>query len=166
MKIEIELEGMSELLAAFKGVEAGMLDFRQLGAWDAVQSEFYKIEKEQFASEGSSGRSGKWKALSPKYAAIKQRKYGAMPILQATGKGYRSLTSADADGAVVVKEKQELVLGTSIPYMAYHQKGGGRLPKREPISMTDDHIKRLSAPVNAKLKQLIANAKLRELRGF
>lgn len=163
---DIEIEGMKELLATFKTIEESMIDFRQLGTWKAVGHEFRKIEKEQFASEGSAGRSGKWKSLSPKYAVRKQKKYGNMPILQATGKGYRSLTVEGAEGAVYEESAQELVIGSSIKYIAYHQRGSGRLPKREPVSFTEAQEKQLVKPVQDKLKQLIANARLRQLRGF
>jgi phage gpG-like protein len=162
---EIEIEGMADLLARFKGVEEGMLDFRQLGAWRAVASEFRKIEKEQFDSEGSKGESGKWKQLSPKYAIRKLAKWGDVPILQASGKLYRSLTQENAEGAVYEETAQELTLGTSIPYAAYHQRGG-RVPQREPISLTREQKDRLMQPVQDKLRQLIANAKLRDLQGF
>lgn len=163
---QIEVEGMKELLATFKTIEEGMLDFRQLGTWKAVAHEFRKIEKEQFSSEGSAGRSGKWKPLTAKYAERKQKKYGSMPILQATGKGYRSLTVEGAEGAVYNESAQELVIGSSIPYMAYHQRGSNRLPKREPVSFTEAQEQQLVKPVQDKLRQLIANAKLRQIRGF
>jgi hypothetical protein len=73
---EIEIVGMAELLSQFKRVEEGMLDFRQLGAWRGVASEFRKIEKEQFDSEGSKGESGKWKPLTAKYKVRKIAKWG------------------------------------------------------------------------------------------
>jgi phage gpG-like protein len=162
----IQIEGMSELLASFKTVEEGMLNFRQLGAWKGVQSEFYKIQKAQFGSEGSAGKSGKWQALSPGYAKAKQKRYGSRPILTASGTLYKSLTSANASGAVVEMTAQELTLGTSVKYVGYHQRGTKRMPRREPISFTNEQEKQLMKPIQDKLKQLIANAKLTQLRGF
>jgi len=165
MKLEIEIEGMADLLARFKGIEAGMVDFRQLGTWDAVVSEFRKIEIEQFDSEGSKGAGGKWKALSTKYAVRKQKKWGGVPILQASGRLYKSLTSQTGD-SVVEKTAQELTIGTSLKYAGYHQKGTRKMPQREPISFTEDQKRRLARPIQDKLRQLVANAKLRSLRGF
>lgn len=161
----VEVKGLNELVAGFKLVEKGLLDYRQLGAWKAVRSEFYKIMKDQFASEGSKGASGKWKALNPKYKAIKDRKYGVLPILQRTKRTYKSLTSQGSD-TVVDESAQEMTIGTKVPYAPYHQRGSGRLPRREIISLTVAQEKQLMKPIQTKLKQLVANAKLKELRGF
>ncbi len=166
MKLDIEIEGLDELLAAFKGVEAGMLDLRQLGTWKAVASEFRKIEKQAFNSEGGSGRSGKWKELSSPYKARKAKKWGNVGILTASGQLYRSLTQEGSTGAVYEESAQEMTIGTSIKYAGYHQKGTSRMPKREPISFTDAQEKQLMQPIQNKLKQLVANARLRNLRGF
>ena len=155
----IEVKGLNELVAGFKLVEKGVLDFRQLGAWKAVRTEFYKIMKEQFSSEGSAGRSGRWKSLSPKYKAIKDRKYGVLPILQRTKRTYQSLTRQGAD-TVVEEDAQAMSVGTKVPYAKYHQE------TRPIISLTDAQEKQLMKPIQTKLKQLVANARLKELRGF
>lgn len=165
MKFTIEVEGQRELLASFLMVQEGLVDLRQLGTWDRVQTEFYKVLKDQFGSEGAAGKAGKWKPLSPKYAKVKLRKYGALPILQATGKLYRAMTSQGGD-SFVEKKAQEMTIGTKLPYAAFHQRGGKRLPQREIISLTDEQEKQITAPIQEKLKQLVANAKLRERRGF
>src|SRR4051794_8019067 len=47
MRLEMTIEGTGELLSSFAQVERGLVDLRQLGTWDAVQAEFYKVEKEQ-----------------------------------------------------------------------------------------------------------------------
>ena len=159
-----EVEGMNELLAAFRDVERGMLDFRQLGTWKAVQSEFYKIQREIFDSEGSKSESGKWKSLSPNYAKVKQALYGSKPILQATGEMYRSFTS---DTGNVTQTAQEMTI-TFPPPAGYHMSKAPRkkMPYRSSLDLTTEQEERLTEPVRQKLKQLIANAKLRDLRGF
>lgn len=164
MKITVEAD-VSQVVEMFKGIEAGMLDLRQLGAWKAVASEFRKVEKEHFGVEGG-GRSGKWKPLTAKYAKAKQRRWGTQPILQASGKMYRSLTQAGAPGAVVEEGKQELAIGTSIKYAGYHQTGGKHLPARPPIDLTEEQERRILEPLKLKLIQLAGNAKLRTLRGL
>jgi phage gpG-like protein len=166
MKLTITVEGVDEQIKGLEYVERGLVDFRQLGAWKAVASEFRKIEKEQFDSQGSKGASGKWAPLKTGYAAIKSARYGQQPILQASKKLYRSLTSEGAEGAVYEESATELTLGTSIPYAGHHQKGTRKMPAREVISLTRDQQQRLVQPVHEKLKQLIANARLRDLRGF
>jgi phage gpG-like protein len=158
MQFQIEVDGVNETLAAFLKVQKGVADLRQLGTWDWVQSEFYKIEKAQFGGEGI-GKSGKWKALSPKYKVWKQKKYGNLPINQRTQDTYKSLTS-QAKGSVVEKQAQEMTIGTSIPYAGYIQKD------RPLIDLSPEQEKQLVKPIQEKLKQLIQNARLSDERGF
>lgn len=165
MKIHVEVDGVRETVRAFERVERGIVDLRQLGTWDWVQSEYYKVVKEVMDSEGSKGAGGKWKALSPAYAAVKQKKYGDMPILQATGQMYRSLTSSGGD-AVVDKQAQEMTLGSSNPKSGWHHRGTSRLPKRGIIDFTDEQKQRITEPIKKKFSQLVDNAKLRDIRGF
>lgn len=63
MRIHYEVEGTIQTIHAVEKVERGVVDFRQLGTWDAVQNVFYQIEKEQFES-GGSGQTGRWEPLS------------------------------------------------------------------------------------------------------
>lgn len=155
--ISFTVEGVADLIARLGYVQQGFVDLRQLGTWDAVQAEFYKIEKEQFASEGSAGATGKWKPLTTKYAAWKLKNYGALPILQRTGELYKEMTTA---AGIVEKKEQEMTLGSALKYAGYAD------AKRKVVSMTPEQEDRLQEPIRKKMKQLIANAKLRDLRGF
>lgn len=166
MQVEITIEGKEGLLAAFKTLESGISDLRQLGTWKAVASEFYKIEKEQFSTEGGAGASGKWAPLSTAYEVQKQKKYGSVSILQASGKMYRSLTSSGGPDSVYEESAQELVVGSSSPIPGYHQSGTRRMPQRKPVDVSDAQKQRLADVLTAKLKQLAANARLRDVRGF
>lgn len=165
MKISFEVDGVQQTIRAFQQVERGVVDLRELGTWDWVQSEYYKVVKEVMDSEGSSGQSGRWKALTPKYAEVKRAKYGDKPILQASGEMYTSLTTSGG-GAVVEKSAQEMTLGSRNPKAGWHNRGAGRLPKRQIIDFTDEQKKRIVAPIEKKMRQLVDNAKLRDIRGF
>ncbi len=162
VKFDIKIDGVDQTLAAFGKVERGVLDLRQLGTWDWVQSEFYKVVKSIFDNEG--GQSA-WKPLSSPYKERKAKQYGEMPILVATGYMRTSLTSAGS-GSVVDKQPLEMTLGSSDPKSRYHNRGGGRLPKREIFDFSPEQIKQITAPIQKKLEQLIDNAKLRDIRGF
>lgn len=163
-QISIEVDGVRESVAAFEKVERGVVDFRQLGVWNAVESEFYKIQKTIFDSEGAAGQGGKWKPLSTGYAKVKQRIYGNMPILQASGAMYREFTSKAGS---VDKQAQEMTLGFSSPAV-YHMGKGARskMPYRSSLDLTQAQQEQLLDPVKKKMKQLIDNAKLRDIRGF
>lgn len=164
MKISVEVDGVQDTIRAFEKVEKGIVDFRELGTWDWVQSEFYKIQKEIFASEGAAGKGGKWKALSSPYAAIKQAKYGDMPILQASGKMYKTFTS---DAGNVDKKADSMTFQFDAPAGYHMGKGGrGKMPYRSSLDLNPEQQKRLLEPVSKKLKQLIMNAKLRYYQGL
>lgn len=158
MEVSIKVEGVDQLDKAFKDLVLGCSDFRPY--WGDVQKEFFAIEKAQFDSEGAKGRSGKWKPLSTKYAAIKLAQYGNKPILQRETDLYNSLTRKTSD-TVFEPKKQELVLGTSDKKGMKHQKGGRRLPKREPISITTEQSKKLVEPIKKGLEKLAASLKLK-----
>lgn len=151
----VEIKGANELARKFDAVTDGIKDLNKLGVWDDVQTAFYEIERDQFASEGNAARA-KWKALSPAYAAQKLKRFGQKPILQATGKLYRSLTQANAEGSVVNKMPQELVIGSSIPHGIYHQTGTNKMPARPPIEIRMPSQKeKLLKPMREKLLDLI-----------
>ena len=162
MKIEVTLTGVKETTESMNYIDAGLSDFRKLGTWDAIATEFYKIEREQFKGEG--GPSGKWKSLSPKYAVIKAKKYGNVPILTASGQMMKSLTSRGAANSVLEQTATEMTIGTSDPKAGYHQRGNRRLPQRKVIDFDDARVERLNKVAESKIKQLIANAKLRSTR--
>lgn len=164
--LRILVEGKTELLSAFLKIHASLADLRELGTWDWVISRFYQVEKEQFESEGSAGKSGKWVPLTAKYEAIKARKYGSMPILQATQRMYKALTSANTPDSVVIKDRMELTIGTSLPYSGYHNTGTDKMQRRPPIDPTDEQKDKITEPIKLKLRQVIANARLRDKRGF
>ncbi len=165
MKISIDVDGAQTTIAAFEKVERGIIDLRQLGTWDWVQSEYYKCVKEIMSSEGSAGKSGKYAPLTTAYAVAKQKKYGNKPILQATGAMYASATTA-GNGAIVDKQAQEMTLGTSDRKAGFHQYGTSKMPARKILDFTPEHEKRILEPIGKKLRQLVDNAKLRDIRGF
>lgn len=159
MEISIKVEGIEKLDSALQKMVLGCHDFRPY--WKDVQKEFFEIEKRQFDSEGAKGRSGKWKPLSPKYAAIKQKQYGSKPILQRETDLYKSLTRNTGD-TIFNPKKESVELGTSTPYAMAHQKPKkkGRV-KREPISITDEQAKQLLMPIKKGLEKLAESLKLK-----
>lgn len=152
--IAIEVQGEEKLKVALTQMADAIEDLTPY--WGDVQQEFYKIEKEQFATEGKSGASGWWKQLSMPYADIKARNYGDLPILELTGALGASLTSETATGAITKKEKDSLTLGTSISYAHWHQTGTpkGQMPARPPISLTENQTAQLLRKLTKQLKEV------------
>lgn len=151
--ISIEVQGEKELTVGLTKMADDIADLTPY--WGDVQQEFYKIEKEQFATEGKSGASGWWKQLSMPYADIKARNYGDLPILELTGALKASLTSETATGAITKKEKDSLTLGSSISYAHWHQTGTpkGQMPARPPISLNENQHAQLLRKLTRQLKE-------------
>lgn len=150
--IAIEVQGEEKLKVALTKMADAIEDLTPY--WNDVQQEFYKIEKQAFASEGKTGASGHWKQLSMPYADIKARNYGDLPILELTGALKASLTSETATGAITKKEKDSLTLGSSISYAHWHQTGTpkGQMPARPPISLTENQHAQLLRKLTKQLK--------------
>jgi phage gpG-like protein len=167
LRFTARIDGVSQSLAAFLKLQKDLVDLRKLGAWDLVQAKFYRILKNQFETEGGAGKSGKWQALSSKYKPVKQKRWGDVGILQASGKLYKSLTSESSD-SIVEKRPQELIIGTSLPYARAQHAGYSprNLPARPIISLTEEQEKDITEPLTRKVKQLIQNVKLTQKRGF
>lgn len=163
MKIEFQVDGEIATIAAFAEVQGGIADLRKNATWLRVQQAYYKAVKEVFASEG--GKSGKWAGLSSPYKAIKAKKYGNVPILQRTKRLYRSMTQMGGE-AIVNKQATEMTLGSNVPYGGYHQRGTSKMPARKVIDFSDEQQTAILKPIGDSLKQLVANARLRDLRGF
>lgn len=152
MRFTFEVEGKAQFDRAFNRVGAHIDDLREV--WDEVQPAFYKIESEQFKSEGSRGGGGRWKALSPAYKKRKAILYPGKPILQASGRMYEALTSETGD-SVTVKTKTEFGVGTTLPYARYHQKGGAKLPKRAPVDFSESQKRDLTKATQKGLLEIL-----------
>lgn len=140
----IEFEGTEGLQRSFYKIDQTISDLTPI--WKEVKDEFFEIEKDLFQSGGASGQSGKWADLSPASEAIKVAKYGTFALIAgpliATERLYKSLTQETGD-SIEQSNKQELILGTSVPYAKYHQTGARNLPARPPIDFTDKDRQKL-----------------------
>lgn len=145
------VDGVPQVSRAFNRVTDHISDLREV--WDEVQVEFYKIEEEQFKSEGAKGN-GKWKALTPAYAKRKAKLYPGKPILQATGRLYEAMTSETADSAVV-KTKDEFGIGSTLPYMVYHHRGTSKMAKRPVVDFSTDQRRRIQKSVQKGLLEIL-----------
>jgi hypothetical protein len=98
-----------------------------------VQRVFIKSEERRFAGGAH------WPPLA---AATKEAKaaQGLDPrILRATNDLYHSLTSTGA-GSVAEEKPDELILGTSVPYARYADKGTSNEPKRDLIELRPSEV--------------------------
>lgn len=102
--------------------------------WEKLADRFARLERRQFATEGGA-YSGGWPALSPKYAAWKERHYPGKPILERSGDLKDSLTRRPF--GIEVIEAGHMVLGSDVAYGKYHQAGTDRMPQRRPVELSE-----------------------------
>lgn len=148
IRIKLSVDNKAEFDRTFIRFDERISDLRPI--WPDVRDEFWQIEAEQFASEGGAGASGQWKPLTKKYLEQKIKRYGAKPILQASGRLKASLTGNTADTVYRPGEK-DVAIGTRVPYAKFHYKGAGKLPERKPISLSETQKRRLSKTIQAGL---------------
>lgn len=148
-----EIDGLPAFDRAFNRVEEYIKDFRSI--WPNVAKEFYAIEEDQFSSEGAHGASGKWAPLSPAYKKWKTEHFPGQTILKLTNALHESLTRPDAGDSIYRLDADEMTLGSRTPYATAHQRGGGSLPARPPISLTDEDKRRIQKAIQVPLVQFI-----------
>lgn len=143
IRFTAEIAGTVQLDRAFNRVNEHISDFRNF--WPGVITAFYELETEQFQSEGAKGASGKWTPLSPAYKEFKEREFPGQTILRREDALFESMTSPDALDSILRPEKDELVIGTGLPYaLAQHE-------KRPIISLTEDNKRKLVKSIQVRL---------------
>lgn len=151
-----EIEGIPAFDRAFNRIDAVISDFRSI--WPEVAAEFYAIEAEQFESQGAAGASGKWAPLSPAYKRWKEIHFPGQPILRLENPLFESLTDPDALDAIYRPERDQLTIGTKVPYARAHQRGAGRMPARPPISLSENSKRRLQKAIQKGLVEFTRRA--------
>lgn len=134
MNLKLTVDGQERFNWAFDTLGKQIADWRP--AWPEIEQVFYRIELEQFESEGARGGQ-KWQELSPAYKKWKERHFPGRPILMRTGRLKRSLSVIGAGGSDSIHEAEpmSLTLGSKVSYGIYHQRGGGKLPARPPLQI-------------------------------
>lgn len=155
IRFQAEVDGVEVLNRAFNRVEQVISDFRPI--WPFVSDEIYAINAEQFDSEGAKGASGKWAALSPAYKKWKEIHYPGQPILRLTNALFESLTDPEAADAVFQPGRDELVIGSRVPYATAHQRGG-RMPQRPIFSFSEPQKRRIQKAIQRGLVQFTRQA--------
>lgn len=102
--------------------------------WPAMARLFYKIEREQFETEG--GRAHAWVQAKAAYARRKARE-GHPQLLQRSGRLKSGLTGQGI-GTIFESYSKTLRLGTATPYARYLQTGTRGMPARPPVDLTEE----------------------------
>lgn len=150
IRFSASVDGDQVLNRGFNRVEEFISDFRPL--WPNVAQEFYAIEREQFDTEGAAGASGKWAALSPAYKRWKEANYPGQSIMRLENALFESLTDPEALDAVFRPGKDELVIGSRLPYARRQHR------MRPLISMTEAQKRRLQKAIQRGLVEFTRRA--------
>jgi len=150
LRFVAEVQGTVQLDRSFNRVDQEISDFRNF--WPGVITAFYEIDTEQFATEGAQGASGQWAALSPAYKIFKEREFPGKSILRRTDALYESMTGPDALGSILRPEKDELIIGSALPYaLAQHK-------KRPIISLSEDNKRKIIKGIQQRLVEFARSA--------
>lgn len=147
-----DVDGVEVLNRSFNRIEQRISDFRNI--WPEVSGRIYGIFGKAFDTEGGSTAAGKFKPLTPAYAKRKAIKYPGQTILKATNSLFESMTNPDAPDAIFRPEKDQLTIGTKVPYGSAHQRGRG-VPVRSFISFTERDKRDIQKGIQAGLVQFV-----------
>lgn len=150
IQFSASVEGVQVLNRAFNRVEGFISDFRSI--WPDVAAEFYLIEGEQFDSEGAAGASGKWAPLSPAYKQWKEVHYPGQPIMRRENTLFESLTDFEASDAIYRPGRDELVIGSKVPYARRQHR------TRPLISLSERQKRRLQKAIQRGLVEFTRRA--------
>jgi hypothetical protein len=149
LRFVADVQGAVQLDRAFNRIDQEISDFRNF--WPGVIKAFYEIETEQFATEGAQGASGQWAPLSPAYKIFKEREFPGKSILRREDALYESMTGPDALDSILRPEKDELTIGSALPYaLAQHR-------RRPIISLSEDNKRKLIKSIQQRLVEFARN---------
>ena len=131
---KLEVLGQVQVDRTLGVLAAKVKDLRP--AWEDIRHDFQAREDWVFKREGAVSGWDRWRPLNPVYAAWKRKHGFGSKILVKTGRLKRSLVSGSPDTIFESKPKS-MVVGTRVPYAKYHQLGTSKMPKREPIRLTE-----------------------------
>ena len=123
----VQIDGFDELAYKIQEFRLVISDFRPLFA--LLANDFYKDEKRIFKLKGK----GQYQDLTEPYKIQKLKKHGFVyPILKATGALEASLTNPSDGNAILIRKKENMLIGTSVPYAVYHHSLAARkkMPRR------------------------------------
>ena len=107
-------------------------------------------------SKETSPNGAKFKALSPKYKARKDRDYSPdLPILMRTGYLYETLVYGNTSNSVLTMTNTKMIYGTDLKYAAVHQFGSPKknIPKRPYIGFRKNQSERIQLEIRKYLME-------------
>ena len=150
--LTFEVEGQTEVARGFSRFGDNVEDFSP--AFKEIVKDFHKGEAQQFQSEGSYGAGG-WTPLAP--TTIMRKSSGGYPmdILVRTGDLRDAMTGRGTAKVEIIRPKG-MVVGTTLEYARFHQRGTRRMPARPIIALPEEQKTRWHKIIH---KYLVEQAK-------
>jgi hypothetical protein len=128
--LRFEFEAYGDRLVSREILDIGGRGLDARPAFSAIADDLFKSEERRFNSRGF----GTWDDLADSTIKEKARKGLDPRVLHATLALRESLTKRDEanENQILLIEPQFLVLGTTLSYAEFHQKGKG-VPMRKPL---------------------------------
>ena len=108
--------------------------FTKTKAAHLIALDFQAHMVQTFKSKGRTG--AKWPALTPKYAAYKNRVRPGRSLLVFDGDMIKSLVTSHDSNGIRKQKARSLVLGSKVPYARYHQDGTKNMRARPLFLLT------------------------------
>ena len=124
--LEVRVRVFAETaIKSLRAMERRAADFTPVFRW--AKKELERANRDNFTASGLPV--GGWSPLNSEYGAWKAREFPGAPIMQISGKLFRSLASLDGSPNVISKTKAQF--GTNVEYAKFHQYGTTKMPKRQ-----------------------------------
>ncbi len=133
--IQFEVAGEVQLARSFSRFGDSASDLRP--AFTGIADNFQTIEERLFETEGRTGGRGAWAPLSQAYAARKAQVAPGKTILRLSDRLWRSLTGRDRGDAIREIKRQQMRLGTRVPWALFHQDARSGRTKRRVIDLNE-----------------------------
>jgi phage gpG-like protein len=133
MAFQLVVNGIGKVKTFLAQVRLKAKDFRPV--YKTIRDDFFRVERDQFSTQGSRGPGSAWKPLNPSYAARKAKVAPGRGILVLSGDMRRSLVSLGGTGAIDDIKRQSMRMGSTNKFAQWHQVGAGNLPERKVVDL-------------------------------
>jgi phage gpG-like protein len=146
--LSFKVKGLDTVAAGLAAIRTKVQDLTPF--WqDVFAPKYFGLVQEGFDLEADVERQSPWEPLSPDYESWKMRHFPGTTILVREGRLRNSVRWSGGVGAdgIFIPSATSCIVGTSVPYAAYHQHGTDRMPARPflPTPKVSDYTPLLKA---------------------
>ena len=138
LQLTVSLPGQKEVSVALSRFNEKISDWTHY--WnDWLKPAWFRHITTQYETQGAS-TGNQWPALTPRYAAWKNKHWPGLPTGVLSGATRESLTFPDDPLGIWEATPTSLTVGTRVPYAIYLQTGTPKMKARPPLRVTQDFV--------------------------